>query len=93
MTNSESSVKQALNQLIKDCHLVIYNTTLLINENAVLYTVNQRQQHKYSKSVLSISQEDILIIQKGQLHTQSIENIEKERKGQSVTQPKTRASL
>ena len=41
-TNSESSMKQVLNQLIKDCHLVIYNATLLINENATLCMANQR---------------------------------------------------
>ena len=50
-TNSETSMKQMLNQLIKDCYLIIYNITLLINKNATLYTANQKQQCKYSMSV------------------------------------------
>ena len=82
-----------LNQLIKDCHLIIHNTTLLINENIMLCTANQKQQCKCSKPVSSISQGGILTIQEGQLHTQSIENIREGGKGQSVTQPKTRAPL
>ena len=62
ITSSKNSVKQVLNQLIKDCYLVIYNTTLLINENIALYTTNQKQQQKWLKPVLFILQKGIIII-------------------------------
>ena len=55
MTSSESPAKQMLNQLIKDYYLIIHNATLLINKNAALCMANQKQQHKHSKSVSSIS--------------------------------------
>ena len=53
---------------------------------------NQRQQCKHLKSVLLILQGGILIIQKGQLYTQSIENIREKKERQFITQSKTRAS-
>ena len=90
-TSPESPAKQALGQLIKGCHLAMHNATLLINENTTLHTANQRQQHKCSKPVSSISQGGTLTIQEGQLHTQSVRNIREGGEGQSITQPKTRA--
>ena len=42
-TSSESSAKQMLKQLIKGCHLVIYNATLLTDENIILHIINQKQ--------------------------------------------------
>ena len=38
----ETPAKQALGQLIKGCHLAIHNVILLADENAALYTANQR---------------------------------------------------
>ena len=93
ITSPESPAKQMLNQLIKGCHLIIHNATLLINKNATLHMTNQRQQCKHSKPVSSISQGGILTIQEGQLHMQSIGNIGEGGEGQSITQPKTRAPL
>ena len=66
---------------------------IFIGKTHYLCTANQRQQHKCSKPVSSISQGGTLTIQEGQLHTQSVRNIREGGEGQSITQPKTRASL
>ena len=40
MTSPESSMKQVLGQLIKSCHLVIYNAIFLADKNTALQITN-----------------------------------------------------
>ena len=90
-TSPESPAKQALGQLIKGCHLVIHNATLLTDENIALCTANQKQQQKRSKPVLSISQGGIMTVREGQLHMQSCQNINIPVEEPSVVQSNTKA--
>ena len=89
--HSTSPTKQAVDQLIKGCHLAMHNAVLLSDENSKLRIANQKQRQKRSKTISSISQGGILTVQEGQLRTQSIQNGENVGVEQSVHEPKTRA--
>ena len=82
----ESPAKQALNQLIKGCHLAIHNAVLLTDENVQLRTANEKQRKKRSKPLKSISKGGILTMQEGQIRTQSNEDQEGSIEGQLHTQ-------
>ena len=46
--------------------MAMHNVVLLINENAALYTENQKQKQKQLRSAAFIAQEGVLIVQEGQ---------------------------
>ena len=89
--DSASPTKQALNQLVKGCHLAMHNAVLLADENIKLRTANQKQRQKRSKTTSAISQGGILTVQEGLVRTQSVQNGGNMVGEQSVNEPKTRA--
>ena len=71
----------------------MHNAALLINENTALHTANQKQKQKQGKTIISISQESILTVQEGQVHTQNAQNGNNVMMEQSAIQSKTKTSL
>ncbi len=58
--SSPSSIEQALNQLIKSCHMMMHNAVLLASQNKKLFIENQRQKWKWAQKQSYIAREGVL---------------------------------
>ena len=90
-TGSSSPTKQAMDQLIKGCHLAMHNAALLADENRALRRAQERQKQKRSKPVSSISQGGILTVQEGCIRTENVHNSDATVAESSRTQLRTKA--
>ena len=64
-----SPTDQALNQLVKGCHMAMHNAALLTHENQELRASNEKQKQKRTKSRTYVATEGILTVEEGQACT------------------------